>query len=444
MKIIKRSLIKIMDDQKGAVLVFIAILIMIFLAFVALAIDVGHLYVVKNELQNAADAGALAGAQVLYSNNGQVINVGANVIAGQTAIANFSDKHAVEVDWSGENGPDVQRGHWQFNAASGSGVFTANSSTNPVALWDYTTAQLNSNTDFINAVQVDAHRDAAPAVSFFARLLGFSGFKVSARAVAYIGFAGSLEPSTVDQPIAICESSLRDPTTGAYTCNVGRMINNNSHDIDTSQTGGFTNFSQDATPQTCDTTSVCSAASVPTITPLIYGSGNPLPILLGGPMSTTNGLTSNFGRFECRWMNADPSCNSKKTPPPTQPWNLMLPVVDCNSCGSGIQPCSTVVGAVNINIVWITHSGVKNDPDNNAPYVMGSWSNDNPNGEVRWDSFVSEFKLKLPSGQAATYANGGFLDNTIYMQPDCTPHIPTGTTGGQNFGILARTPVLVN
>lgn len=431
------------NDQSGAALVLIAVLLIMFLGFVALAIDVGHLYVVRNELQNAADAGALAGAQVLYSNDGQTINTGANAIAGETAKANVSDKIAVEVNYAGENGPDVQRGHWQFSADSGKGVFSPNSSTIPAQLWDYTTEQLNNNTNFINAVRVVAHREATPAISFFAHILGFTGFNVSAEAVAYIGFAGTLEPFSVDQPISLCEDSLRDPITNAYTCNVGRMINNGNV-INSSQTGGFTNFEQDETPQTCDTSEICNAASVPTITPLIYGSGNPLPIRLGGPMSTTNGLTSNFPRFECRWMNAPSNCNSKKTPPPTQLWNLTLPVVDCNSCSSGIQPCSIVVGAVSVNIVWITHSGVKNDPDGNAPYVMGDWANSSPNGVERWDSFVSHFKLKLPSGQPATYANNGFMDDTIYMQPDCTPHIPTGRTGGQNFGILAKTPVLVN
>ena len=37
------------------------------MGLLALAIDVNHLYVVKNELQNAADSGALAGAVALYA-----------------------------------------------------------------------------------------------------------------------------------------------------------------------------------------------------------------------------------------------------------------------------------------------------------------------------------------------------------------------------------------
>jgi hypothetical protein len=31
----------------------------------------------------------------------------------------------------------------------------------------------------------------------------------------------------------------------------------------------------------------------------------------------------------------------------------------------------------------------------------------------------------------------------MYFKPNCDPHIPMGGTGGENFGILAKIPVLV-
>ena len=46
--------------QRGAVLVWTAILVVVLLSCVALAVDVGYLYVTRAQLQNAADAGALA------------------------------------------------------------------------------------------------------------------------------------------------------------------------------------------------------------------------------------------------------------------------------------------------------------------------------------------------------------------------------------------------
>jgi hypothetical protein len=48
--------------QRGQVLVQVAMLMVVFLAFLALAIDMGHIFNERRHMQNAADAGALAGA----------------------------------------------------------------------------------------------------------------------------------------------------------------------------------------------------------------------------------------------------------------------------------------------------------------------------------------------------------------------------------------------
>ena len=57
-----RQLILKLHDQKGATAVVIAIVMAALIGIVALAIDVGYVAVTKNELQNIADAAALAGA----------------------------------------------------------------------------------------------------------------------------------------------------------------------------------------------------------------------------------------------------------------------------------------------------------------------------------------------------------------------------------------------
>lgn len=51
--------------QRGSAIVFVVLVLPVLLAFTALAIDFGRGFVVKNELQNAADAAALAGASAL-------------------------------------------------------------------------------------------------------------------------------------------------------------------------------------------------------------------------------------------------------------------------------------------------------------------------------------------------------------------------------------------
>ena len=116
------------------------------------------------------------------------------------AFANNSEKVPVEVNWTGGNTGDVQRGHWRFASKS----FTPNASLEPVDLWDVSSDELDANLNFINAVQVTTRREATPILAYFARIFGIENFQRTANAVAYIGFAGTLTPEDVDQPIAIC------------------------------------------------------------------------------------------------------------------------------------------------------------------------------------------------------------------------------------------------
>lgn len=55
-------------DEKGITIVYVALLIVVLLGITAFAIDIGYQRVTRNQLQNAADAGALAGARQLGQN----------------------------------------------------------------------------------------------------------------------------------------------------------------------------------------------------------------------------------------------------------------------------------------------------------------------------------------------------------------------------------------
>ena len=54
-----------LTDQRGAAVVMVAVAMMTLLGFAAIAVDTGYLMVAKNELQNVADASALAAARQL-------------------------------------------------------------------------------------------------------------------------------------------------------------------------------------------------------------------------------------------------------------------------------------------------------------------------------------------------------------------------------------------
>jgi hypothetical protein len=411
----RRNMISRASDESGAIAVIVAIAIPVLLAFAALAIDLSHLYVVRNELQNAADAGALAGARFLYNDSGTSVNEGANQIAHDAAVANKSDeKPIVEVNWISGNEGDVQRGHWSF----ASRTFTPNASLAPVGLWDVSSDELDANTDFINAVWVKTRREANPVTLFFARLFGKQTTTLTAEAVAYIGFAGSLEPLEVDEPIAICEESIR--IDDKYTCNVGRMINSGQN-ISSSETGGWTSFSQD---------DPCTGGTNATeVRSLVCGGGNPEPVTFGKDIATSGGdIQSAFNKLIQCW-------NSHRSTNGDQPWELTLPVVSCP--GNNITTCQEVRGAVTLNVVWITDAG--EDPTySNAPTQMGDWSSSDPSGQARWNDFVQHFKLQNVDGSPAPYSK-----KSIYFLPSCEPHDPKGVSGGENFGILAKIPVLV-
>jgi Flp pilus assembly protein TadG len=410
----------LLKDQQGATAIVVAIVILLLLGFAALAIDIGHLCVAKAELQNAADAGALAGARFLYNSDGTQVNTGANQIAYDAATANKSENLPVEVNWSGNNGGDVQRGHWSFATES----FTPNDSTAPVDLWNVSTDDLDGDPNFINAVRVFTRRQGTPIASYFARLLGHESFQMDAEAIAYVGFAGTLQPYDVEQPIAICADSIVTPD-GDYSCNVGRMINS-GQDTTSGETGGWTSYNQE---------DACTGGTnAQEVKNLVCGGGNPEPMTLGVATATNGGeIQSAFNQLIQCWAGETGK---------TQPWNMTLPVVSCPN--NNVGTCEGLKGAVNVNVVWITEAG--EDPGyNNAPTEMagvgdeyGSWSSSSSDGQVRWNSFVTHFNLKNVDGSAAPYQK-----KAIYFLPDCTPHEPAGTTGGENFGVLAKIPVLV-
>src|SRR5919205_2421876 len=55
------------ERERGSVLAMSALGMLAFLLATGMAVDLGHFYLVKSELQNAADAAALAGASGLNS-----------------------------------------------------------------------------------------------------------------------------------------------------------------------------------------------------------------------------------------------------------------------------------------------------------------------------------------------------------------------------------------
>jgi Flp pilus assembly protein TadG len=428
-----------LTNEKGVTIALVAILMTVLVMFVALAVDLGHLYVARNELQNAADAGALAGAHELYvGSNATLVNEGANQIAHDAAIANQSEKLAVEVNWTDGNEGDVQRGHWSF----ANETFTPNSSLAPVDLVGVTTAELDANTDFINAVQVTARRQGTPVASFFAGIFGLDSFIMSAQATAYIGFAGTLQPGEVDQPIAICQESITT-ATGTYDCSIGRFINS-GQDVTNNESGGWTSLDQN-NPCTGGT-------NAQEVRSLVRCSGDSLApsVTINEPIATTGGqVESAFQKLYDCWSS------TKKD---IEPWEMYLPVVECS--GNNITTCQTLTGMVKIKVIWMNDNVNVNNPRvEDMPQRMAA---DGPDGQEIvwessdamdptdpfsiWESFANTFNLHnvMGTGDELGPDPAPFQQKAIYFLPSCEKQEQKGLTGGRNFGILAKIPVLVD
>lgn len=434
-------------NEKGATAVFVALVLTMLLGFAALGVDVNYLYGVRNELHNAADAGALAGASVLFNDDGTLNRDAARAEALRIATSNKTGNQAVVVDLVDVIVDDVvvdddkkyvlQTGHWSFTTK----IFTANPATTQTEWKERTFSELDGDTNFINAVRVQADRSDTP--SFFAKILGpkFQSFAVGADAVAYIGFAGTLYPEELDQPIALCRAAITD-SKGTYSCDVGRMIS------DGTDTGGWSDLDTDA----CK-----GGANNNAVTPLICADGNIHKVTFNQTMGLMNGaLGGTFTDFYDCWKENTAQKNN---------WNMTLPVVECSgSDGMKIDPCLPLVGAVNVNVIWVMDK--QDSKYEEAPREMSvldkdgslidSWSNPDPDGFTRWKSFVDHFNLQdinaimIDDPKTTDIDETGMIDyakmyriKSVYFLPDCTVRPPAGNAGGENFGILAKIPVLV-
>lgn len=534
--------------QRGAAAIITALCTVILLGVAAFAVDIAIYFLRLNELQNAADAGALAGARALYDPVTKSINTNANQVGHDIAEENVAQSTPVEVNWdqdlynsdsSYNNDPNtgVRRGHWSFYNRK----FTPNSSEELINILDYTTEQLDDpNSGFVNAVEVTAWRDAVPVVSFFASIFGIKDLKMKATAVAYLGFAGYIESFEVDLPIALCEDTLLFED-GNYNCTIGRMMNNGSKTA-TNDTARWTDFS--------DTRQCEEGGGVNTdlMRDAVTGEdddcngGNPEPIPFGTVIATgEGGMTDVMPEirkcFEALYDEVEEAYHM---------WSAKLPVVNCTN-DDYTANCSPVVGVAGVHILWVNDQHKKKyefvpkymygpedeygdpildeysnpvflnwpgdsppgygtptyenvdrdalasliavlyeyyyDTDKNAfkdlteeldMLYPGGWTvenlfvdgdgaivdtNPDPNitailkekevdGKARWASFILHFHLNnvdknLETGELETrYAP--WNEKSIYFLPSCEVDVDTGGTGGKNFGILAKTPLLVD
>jgi len=172
---IKSRFLLVMKKQKGAVAIIVAILLVMLLGIAAMAIDIGYLAVTRNQLQNVADASALAAARQMgnmYDKN-LVLDIAAiKEVAKAVALENVAAQKNIIV-----NNDDIVIGIWNSEAKD-----------------------VDPNIKHPDAVEVTAFRKTGtngPIFTFFASVLGIDTMSVSATATAALLGICKTEPGDV-------------------------------------------------------------------------------------------------------------------------------------------------------------------------------------------------------------------------------------------------------
>jgi len=191
-----RYLNDISKDESGAVAIITAVvLVFVLIGIAALAIDIGRATTTKNELQNAADAAALAGAGELGRQYINDLSYNEGIIkstAKNTAEANNAANETIIVDLDKDQ---INMGWWSDS------TFTKgpNDEENPSDPGPY------------NAVQVKFSKDDIS--TFFARIFGFDSLRSQASATAALTPLGELDEGEGLLPFGV--SICAYPTDGA-------------------------------------------------------------------------------------------------------------------------------------------------------------------------------------------------------------------------------------
>ncbi|MDT8420467.1 MAG: pilus assembly protein TadG-related protein [Desulfuromonadales bacterium] len=209
-----------MGNQRGAVAITVAAMMVMLVGFAALAIDVGYLMATRNELQNVADSAALAAARKMGNNyqnmsyseqlsydcssNGLYPCSQIVTVAREVGLLNQAARTNIVID-----NADIEIGTWTVGADP------------PFIL----------TTVHPNAVRVMARRDDNsnnPITTFLAGVLGVDSFAVTAQATAALTGQSSVEEGELELPVGIskawftnnlCGQPIRfSPTNSTDSC----------------------------------------------------------------------------------------------------------------------------------------------------------------------------------------------------------------------------------
>lgn len=229
------------NRQGGAVAVMVGISIVLLVGFLAMVIDLGHLYVAKTGLQNAADAAALAGVKQLDGTAARICSAGsasscdpdsavdkAIDAAGRNAFFGNSADSVVNIDSSNISFSSSQSGPWAtvseaWSSPAGKLFIKVDTASGNLTTWFAPIWNILNMSTFGTAVAGPIKQNVAPlavcaldpnspATEYgFRRGVNYNIIEVNELYVGVGGFpAVPLFLNPVDIPPAAC-----DPSNGA-------------------------------------------------------------------------------------------------------------------------------------------------------------------------------------------------------------------------------------
>ncbi|WP_224982589.1 pilus assembly protein TadG-related protein [Geomonas agri] len=319
-----RGLKKLGD--KGFAIVYIALMLVVLVAFVSLAVDMGYMYVAKGQLQNAADAGALAGVAKL-----------SNFAAARQAAKDFAEKNQaageqVKVDRNdtNDNGGDVVIGYWDKTAGTLANPVPAGKVANAVKV------VARRNTETGTGISTDNKQVAL----FFGQVFNWGQMSAKSEAIA-------CRPPKPSAPVVLCQDLCSKPTPFRVYFNQ-TQAKDPACGLDYTYTVGWTEFS--ATSHATD----LGRNSV--VAELIDGRQD-IPLgLCGQTLYTNNGLGQVKNVLEDTFV-------AKRTPSsPGGTWTILVPIFGlCPSSVSWGERFTSLVQYAQITISDVSvpggHSG---------------------------------------------------------------------------------------
>lgn len=303
----------------------VAMLAVFIFGIAAFGIDLTRALVVRNEVQNAADAAALAGAGVLFPPvAGQPNWTAARTLAGTQVRSNKSEGVALAT-------VTTSVGFWNIVTRS--------------SAWD---TSITPGANDVPALKVVVERDtglnSGPMLMSFGRLLGFNEMPAGATAVAIITWPASAGPGAL-APYAMSKCVLDnfwDSTTG-----LPRGDANGTYEL----VLGNKNECRPA-PANCDcgqwTSLDLDTTDVPTVRDLMV-NGNGTSLSIGDPIFIQPGMKStSYGDF-------DSQLGGK---------NVTIPVVDTATCDLATKGECPIVAYACFHVDYAVQGGQKTNCQN--------------------------------------------------------------------------------